>query len=65
MIPINPKFHVPTSKPDEIKNINNDLSDYLISGNDVRNLAILFTVYFPNENNWASIAIVFRIKLEF
>ncbi len=58
LIPINPDFQQPSVNPN--KNVKNKLEDYIMSSNDVRNVMLMFNLYFPNEDTWSSVVIVYK-----
>jgi hypothetical protein len=55
MIPIHPNYNDPMYTKGDV---NNNQNDYLFVANDVRNIMILFTLYFPNDHTWVSCLIV-------
>ncbi len=60
-IPISRHFANPLSS-DNV-GIENNLDNYLFVANDVRNIMVLFTLYFPNDNTWVSCLVVYKLNL--
>jgi hypothetical protein len=38
--------------------VDNNQDNYLLVSSDVRNILVLFTLYFPNDHTWVSCTIV-------